>query len=173
MQLLALLQQLFFHLRRLKEREFKLNLSTYFIAEPVRALKGISVHHMSFEINKSPRNLLKASDCWRQGNAITDRHHHYSTTSIILKPHSNLMNFEQFCEEVDTWIPAEQQPVWFTVSVAKGLRPGAEVIWVQLLNSPLQMFVHCHLYLNANIWLVIFHAFSAAEAEQLSGPKRK
>lgn len=63
MQLLALLQQLFFHLRRLKEREFKLNLSTYFIAEPVRALKGISVHHMSFEINKSTRNLLKASDC--------------------------------------------------------------------------------------------------------------
>lgn len=60
MQLLALLQQLFFHLRHLKEREFKLNL-TYFIAEPVRALKGISVHHMSFEINKQTRNLLKAS----------------------------------------------------------------------------------------------------------------
>lgn len=52
MQLLALLHQLFSQLRHLKEREFKLNLTTYFIAEAVRALEGTSVCHMSSEINK-------------------------------------------------------------------------------------------------------------------------
>jgi len=52
MQLFALLHQLFSQLRHLKEREFKLNLTTYFIAEAVRALEGTLVCHMSSEINK-------------------------------------------------------------------------------------------------------------------------
>lgn len=32
------------------------------------------------------------------------------------------MNFEQFCEKVDTSSPEEQQPVWFTVSVAQSIK---------------------------------------------------